>query len=99
MLLQLPANFESNPTLLASTLGAFPSSVRAAFEPRHESWYSDEVADILTKHRAALCLSDTQLRKSPLWRTTEWCYLRLRQGRANPAPCYGRNALANWAVV
>lgn len=97
VLLQLPANFQANPTLLASTLGAFPSNVRVAFEPRHESWYSDEVADILTQHQAALCLSDTPQRKCPLWRTAEWCYLRLHQGRANPAPCYGRNALATWA--
>ena len=97
VLLQLPANFQANPTLLASTLRAFPSDVRVAFEPRHESWYSDEVADILTQHQAALCLSDTPHRKSPLWRTADWGYLRLHEGRANPAPCYGRTALAHWA--
>jgi uncharacterized protein YecE (DUF72 family) len=98
VLLQLPANFQADPALLASTLGAFPSGVRVAFEPRHESWYSDEVADILTQHQAALCLSDAARRKSPLWRTADWGYLRLHEGRANPAPCYGRTALANWAA-
>ncbi len=98
VLLQLPENFQANPTLLALTLGAFSSDVRVAFEPRHESWYSDEVADILTQHQAALCLSDTPRRKSPLWRTADWGYLRLHQGRANPAPCYGRTALRNWAA-
>ena len=98
VLLQLPANFQADPALLASTLGAFPSDVRVVFEPRHESWYTDEVADILTQHRAALCLSDTPHRKSPLWRTADWGYLRLHEGRASPAPCYGRTALANWAA-
>ena len=86
------------PERLASTLRAFPSDVRVAFEPRHESWYSDEVADILTQHGAALCLSDTPQRRSPLWRTADWGYLRLHEGRASPAPCYGRTALANWAA-
>lgn len=97
ILVQLPANFRVEPARLASTLKAFPASVRVAFEPRHESWYTDEVADILQQHRAALCLSDTPRRKSPLWRTADWGYVRLHEGRANPAPCYGRTALTNWA--
>ena len=54
ILLQLPANFRADSARLASTLKAFPSSVRVAFEPRHESWYTDEVADILQQYGAAL---------------------------------------------
>jgi uncharacterized protein YecE (DUF72 family) len=98
ILLQLPANFRADPVRLASTLKAFPASARVAFEPRHESWYTDEVADILQQHRAALCVSDTPQRKSPLWRTADWGYVRLHEGRSHPAPCYGRAALTNWAA-
>ena len=98
VLLQLPANFQVDPKRLTATLSTFPSDVRVAFEPRHDSWYSDEVADILTQHRAALCLTDTPRRKSPLWRTADWGYVRLHEGRASPAPCYGRTALKNWAA-
>jgi uncharacterized protein YecE (DUF72 family) len=97
ILLQLPANFRADPTRLASTLRAFPSDVRVAFEPRHESWYTEEVAEILQRHRAAFCLSDTPERKSPLWRTADWGYVRFHQGRSRPAPCYGRTALTSWA--
>jgi uncharacterized protein YecE (DUF72 family) len=97
ILLQLPANFRADPARLASTLEAFPPKVRVAFEPRHESWYTEEVAAILRQYGAACCLSDTPERKSPLWRTADWGYVRLHQGRAHPAPCYGRTALANWA--
>jgi uncharacterized protein YecE (DUF72 family) len=97
ILLQLPANFQADPDRLASTLKSFPSSVRVAFEPRHESWYTDEVADILKQYRAAFCLSDTPQRRSPLWRTADWGYLRLHEGRASPAPCYSRTALTSWA--
>ena len=31
------------------------------------------------------------------WRTADWGYLRLHEGRAAPRPCYGRDALATWA--
>ncbi len=96
ILLQLPANFRADPGRLASTLRVFPSSVRVAFEPRHESWYTDEVADILRQYGAAFCLSDTPQRKSPLtYRRVGIC--RLHEGRAHPAPCYGRTAITNWA--
>jgi uncharacterized protein YecE (DUF72 family) len=97
ILLQLPANFRVDPARLTSTLGAFPPNSRVAFEPRHESWYTDEVTDILKQHRAALCLIDSPQRKSPLRRTADWGYVRLHEGRSNPAPCYGRTALTNWA--
>ena len=36
-------------------------------------------------------------RRTPLWRTADWTYLRLHQGTATPRPCYGRQALATWA--
>jgi len=98
ILLQLPANFRADPDRLTSVLEAFPTLAKVAFEPRHESWYTDEVADILARHGAALCLSDTPRRKSILWRTANWGYLRLHAGRASPAPCYGRTALSNWAA-
>jgi uncharacterized protein YecE (DUF72 family) len=97
ILLQLPANFRADPARLAAVLKAFPVHIRVAFEPRHESWYSTEVTDILAQHRAALCLTDTPHRKSPHWRTADWGYVRLHEGRATPAPCYGRQALATWA--
>ncbi len=92
-----PRTFALDPARLVSTLKAFPRQARVAFEPRHESWYTDEVMDILRQYRVAFCLSDTPQRKSPLWRTADWGYVRLHEGRANPAPCYGRTALTNWA--
>jgi uncharacterized protein YecE (DUF72 family) len=33
---------------------------------------------------------------TPLWRTTDWGYLRLHEGRANPRPRYGSAALSSW---
>ena len=97
VLLQLPANFRADPGALDEALAQFPSDVRVAFEPRHASWHSDEVADVLRSRGAAFCLSDTPERRSPLWRTADWGYIRFHHGRSWPEPCYGRAALQSWA--
>ena len=97
VLIQLPANFRVDVAALRRTLEAFPRDNRIAFEPRHESWHIDEVREILREFNAAFCLADSPERKGPLWRTADWGYLRLHEGRAQPPPCYGRTALRTWA--
>jgi uncharacterized protein YecE (DUF72 family) len=97
VLLQLPPTLKADPAALDQTLRAFPAAVRVAVEPRHESWFGHEVRDLLAAHGAALCLADSPRRRTPLWRTADWTYLRLHQGTATPRPCYGRQALATWA--
>lgn len=97
VLLQLPPTLRANLPVLRATLEAFPGSVRVALEPRHESWYTDDTFELLAAHDAAFCLSDRCGRIGPLWRTATWGYLRLHEGRATPAPSYGRSALRSWA--
>ncbi|MDX6242332.1 MAG: hypothetical protein QOE76_55 [Frankiales bacterium] len=99
VLVQLPPDLRADPDNLAATLDAFPAGVRVAVEPRHESWWSDEVREVLTRRNAALVWAD-RLGKpmGPLWRTAEWGYLRMHEGRAHPWPFYGRTALQTWAA-
>ncbi len=98
VLLQLPPNLKGAPDLLAATLAAFPRDVRVAVEPRHETWWTDEVRGVLEGHGAALCWADRLGRPmTPLWRTADWGYLRLHEGRAHPWPLYGQQALRSWA--
>jgi uncharacterized protein YecE (DUF72 family) len=97
VLVQLPANFPVDLEALRRTLAAFPRNVRVVFEPRHASWYVDPVRETLREHNAAFCLMDTPRRPAPHWRTADWGYLRLHEGRAQPPPCYGRTALRTWA--
>jgi len=97
VLLQLPPNLPADPPALDRTLAQFPAAVRVAVEFRHPTWLSGEVRDLLTARGAAFCLADSPRRATPVWRTAPWTYLRLHQGRASPAPCYGRAALAGWA--
>lgn len=98
VLMQLPPNLAADPDRLDEALAQFPRGVRVAVEPRHESWWTDEVRAVLADRGAALCWADRGGRPvAPLWRTTDWAYLRLHEGRARPWPHYGRAALDGWA--
>ncbi|TDB70555.1 DUF72 domain-containing protein [Micromonospora sp. KC723] len=97
VLVQLPPNLPADPDALDATLRLFPADVRVAVEPRHPSWWTDEVRRVLERHRAALVWADRLGRPvTPLWRTTDFGYLRLHEGRARPWPRYGRTALGTW---
>jgi len=96
ILLQLPPSLERDDAALDETLDAFPGDVRVAVEPRHASWFADEVRDLLRRHSAALCLADRRGPVTPEWRTTDWAYLRLHEGAARPRPCYAEDAIGTW---
>lgn len=97
VLLQLPPTMRVDVAALDATLAAFPAGVRVAVEPRHDSWWVDEVRQVLRDRGAALCWADRLSRPvTPLWVTGDWGYLRLHEGRAAPWPRYGRTALDTW---
>jgi uncharacterized protein YecE (DUF72 family) len=81
VLLQLPPDLRAAPGLLDDCLRQFPAAVRVAVEPRHESWWTDEVREVLAARSAALCWADRKgSAVTPLWRTADWGYLRLHEG-------------------
>ncbi|MGR4880301.1 DUF72 domain-containing protein [Streptomyces sp. LARHCF249] len=98
VLLQLPPTLRADPAALDACLACFPTGTRVAVEPRHESWWTAEVRSVLADRNAALCWADRGSRPvTPLWRTADWGYVRFHEGRARPAPRYGRAALRSWA--
>lgn len=97
VLLQLPPTLQADVRLLAECLARFPAHIRVAVEPRHPSWWTDDIRALLERHGAALCWADSGSRPvTPLWRTADWGYVRFHAGRAHPLPHYGRTALATW---
>jgi uncharacterized protein YecE (DUF72 family) len=97
VLLQLPPTLALDLAALRATLRCFPREVRVAVEFRHPSWFVTDTEQMLAEHGAALCLADGPKWHQPLWRTVEWGYVRLHEGRASPHPCYGEAALRTWA--
>jgi uncharacterized protein YecE (DUF72 family) len=96
VLLQLPPNLAIDTVALAQTLKAF-GGIRVAVEFRHASWYVPETRRVLEEHQAALCLTDTRGRRTPLWATAAWGYVRFHAGRGQPPSGYGRTSLQTWA--
>jgi uncharacterized protein YecE (DUF72 family) len=97
VLLQLPPTLRADTELLDACLSCFPSGTRVAVEPRHDSWWTPEVREVLRSRGAALCWADVLSRPvTPLWRTADWGYVRFHQGRAQPWPRYGQRALESW---
>ncbi|MBT2382878.1 DUF72 domain-containing protein [Streptomyces sp. ISL-11] len=97
VLLQLPPTLRADPGLLDAALACFPAGRKVAVEPRHTSWWNDEIRSVLEHRGAALCWADHGSRPvTPLWRTAGWGYVRFHSGRARPWPCYGRQALTTW---
>lgn len=97
ILLQLPPTLRADPERLEACLTLFPATLRVAVEPRHETWWNDDVRSVLESHDAALCWADVLGRATtPLWRTSSWGYLRLHQGAASPWPHYGDQTLRAW---
>ena len=70
-------------TCLSSFLREFPD-MRAAFEFRHESWFDDEIFELLKSRNIALCIADTDTIATPKKITADYGYLRLRREDYQP---------------
>jgi uncharacterized protein YecE (DUF72 family) len=90
LLFQLPPNFKVDAGRLADLLALLPPDVRAAFEFRNASWFTDEVYARLAARNAALCVADNDDGATPAVATADWGYLRLR------ATGYGDDDLRGW---
>lgn len=98
ILLQLPPDLTVDLDGLAATLDAFPPGVRLAVEPRHPSWWTEEVRGLLASRGAAQVWADVgEQPAGPLWRTAPFGYLRLHGGSAQVWPYYHDWTLRTWA--
>jgi uncharacterized protein YecE (DUF72 family) len=91
VLFQLPPNMKKDAARLAAFLDLLPAGTRTAFEFRHETWFDDEVFNLLSARNCALVVSDTD--EKPLTEiisTATWGYLRLRRA------AYDESDLAEW---
>jgi uncharacterized protein YecE (DUF72 family) len=91
LLFQLPPNFKKAPERLRALLPLVPRGLRCAFEFRHPSWFAEDVFEVLRAGNAALCIADTDEATTPLVRTADFGYFRLRDEG------YTKPALATWA--
>jgi len=100
VLWQLPGKLTKDAVRLdafGKALGSW-SEVRHALEFRHPSWFDDEVAEILARHRLAICMSDAA--DWPIWDriSTNLVYIRLHGHERTYESLYGPERLRSWAT-
>jgi uncharacterized protein YecE (DUF72 family) len=84
VLFQLPPNLKRDTALLGDFLATLPGDVRCAFEFRNTSWLEDETYALLQRHRAALCLAESDKLEIPRVFTADFVYSRLRKAEYSP---------------
>jgi uncharacterized protein YecE (DUF72 family) len=97
VLWQLPERLTRDVPRLADALDALPDG-RHAFEFRHESWFTDEVLDLLRRHGVALAIGDHPERPWQPWvTTTDWSFVRFHYGARGRRGNYSDRELAEYA--
>lgn len=79
LLFQLPPNMKMDLAVLEEFLAVLPRAVPSAFEFRHQSWFADEVFDLLKKNNRALCIAESEERNTPDVVTADFAYYRYRK--------------------
>lgn len=79
ILFQLPPSLKKDAALLEVFLNDVPMGMRAAFEFRDASWFSDDIYDLLKAKNLAMCIADSEKLATPNISTADYGYLRLRR--------------------
>ncbi|MFB3111494.1 MAG: DUF72 domain-containing protein, partial [Gemmatimonadales bacterium] len=91
VLFQLPPFLQKDRERLETFLDVWPKALPAAVEFRHDSWFDEEIFDLLRERKVAICVSDDgKLTLPSTIATTDWAYLRLRR------PAYSSQKLGGW---
>lgn len=98
ILFQLPPKWKINATRLGDFLAILPKGYRYAFEFRNDTWYHEDIFQLLQQHNCAFCIYQLAGHTSPVQVTADFVYVRLHgptefkyQGSYNDA------ALKKWA--
>jgi len=79
ILFQLPPNMKKDADRLRDFLAMLPSDRRYTIEFRHESWFEDDVYQMLRDRDIAMCVIEQPDFASPVVATASWGYVRLHR--------------------
>jgi len=100
VLYQLPPFFKCDVQKLERFLSVLPRGVPAAFEFRHDTWFTERIYELLRNHNVALCIHDADDHTTPIELTASWTYVRLRRSHYNePLRREWQDRIRGWAVA
>jgi uncharacterized protein YecE (DUF72 family) len=91
ILFQLPPNLKKDFDRLTAFVATLPAEAKYTIEFRHESWFTDEVYDLLRSRDIPMCIVEQPEFASPVVATASWGYVRLHRFD------YDAARLAEWA--
>jgi uncharacterized protein YecE (DUF72 family) len=97
VLYQLPPRWAPELHRFHHFLKALPPRRRHVVEFRDPAWYSEEVFELLERHRVAMCLHDMKGSESPRRRVGPFLYVRFHGAGAKYGGRYGDEQLGDWA--
>jgi len=97
LLYQLPPNMHRNDEVLELFLSTLPRGMKHVFEFRHQSWFNENVFEVLHKYNIGFCVFDMPSVSCPLVATADFAYLRFHGSTGLYASCYSDEELAHWA--
>ena len=92
ILFQLPPNLKKDFDRLTAFVATLPPDAKYAIEFRHESWFGDDVYELLRSRDIAMGIIEQEEFSSPVVATASWGYARLHRFD------YDAARLADWAA-
>lgn len=100
ILWQLPPSLHKDTQRLESFLSLLPQSVRHAVELRHKSWWDDDTAAVLSRHKAAFVAISHPTLPDTIFSTTDFLYVRFHgQDRSLYRYDYTDKELSQWVEL
>jgi uncharacterized protein YecE (DUF72 family) len=97
LLYQLPPVLHRDDDRLTAFLNILPQGMKHAIEFRHNSWFEEEVFDILRKYHVGFCIFDMPKLTSPIIATEDFAYIRFHGSGSLYSSRYSDKEMADWA--
>lgn len=97
LLYQLPPGMRRDDEKLAIFLAGLPGDLKHVLEFRHESWFAEDVFNLLRRYHAGFCVLDMPSLTAPLLATTDFIYVRFHGRQGLYSSLYTDDEMADWA--
>lgn len=97
ILFQLPPRWKLNAERLEKFLSTLPGGLRYTFEFRDQTWYTQEIYQLLREYGCAFCVYELEHHLSPLEITADFVYVRLHGPGNKYQGTYSDDILTEWA--
>jgi uncharacterized protein YecE (DUF72 family) len=97
ILFQLSERWQVDQDRLRNFVNNLPEDQLFVLEPRHPSWFREEIYQILENRDIALCIQDISGDFSPIINTADFIYLRFHGPGGEYQLSYEKDTLAEWA--